>query len=98
MHELLPEGKSAMEVAKWELGFWEVVGEMEREGENGKCDVIFELGYLSWWRMEGKKKGGREGEGRGRRGGGEEGVNRMEGKREGRGWDELVGYGEVRTG
>ncbi|KAL0467581.1 hypothetical protein QR685DRAFT_532831 [Neurospora intermedia] len=43
VHELLPEGKSAMEVAKWELGFWEVVGEMEREGENDSpkdTDVI----------------------------------------------------------
>ncbi|EAA27409.1 hypothetical protein GE21DRAFT_9458 [Neurospora crassa] len=41
VHEMLPSGSgkgtggggNAMEVAKWELGFWEVVGEGEREGE-----------------------------------------------------------------
>ncbi|EGO54779.1 hypothetical protein NEUTE1DRAFT_88388 [Neurospora tetrasperma FGSC 2508] len=31
VHEMLPGGGNAMEVAKWELGFWEVVGEKERK-------------------------------------------------------------------
>ncbi|KAK3492164.1 uncharacterized protein B0T23DRAFT_135590 [Neurospora hispaniola] len=39
VHEMLPGGGNAMEVAKWELGFWEVVGEKESDSSKD-TDVI----------------------------------------------------------
>ncbi|KAK3401493.1 hypothetical protein B0T20DRAFT_345008 [Sordaria brevicollis] len=34
-HEMLPAKGNAMEVARWEMGFWEVVGEMAAKGKEG---------------------------------------------------------------
>lgn len=42
-HEMLPAGGKAMEMARWEMGFWEVVAE---SGESGKFLLILGHGWV----------------------------------------------------
>lgn len=70
-HEILPaeEGEKkgkAMEVARWEMGFWEVVGETSTEGkEGGKFPFDFLGGGGVGWSGYGRGRGFGRGNGDG---------------------------------